>query len=71
MLNENERLVRGVEALPVDLLEALEAFKQDTLVQEVLGEHIVKKLIEAKQEEWDNYSVQVSDWETDQYLMKF
>ena len=55
----------------MDLLEALEAFKQDTLVQEVLGEHIVKKLIEAKQEEWDNYSVQVSDWETDQYLMKF
>ncbi len=71
LLSDADRQVRGVEALPVNLLEALEAFRQDTLIQEVLGEHIVQKLIEAKQEEWNNYFVQVSAWELDQYLMKF
>ena len=70
LMSEEEKKDRGVEALPRCLAEALEAFKEDTFVQEVLGEHISKKIIEAKEKEWEEYSMQVSEWETNQYLAK-
>ena len=61
---------RGIEALPVNLKEALEELKKDTLVQQVLGSHIMDKFIEAKEKEWEDYSMQVSAWEVEQYLAK-
>lgn len=36
-----------------------------------MGAHIHKKYIEAKQEEWREYSTRVSQWEIDKYLGKY
>lgn len=61
----------GIESLPGNLFEAVEALKKDTFVQNVLGEHISKRYIQAKLNEWNEYSSQVTDWELEQYLYKF
>ena len=42
---------------------------RDALIREVLGEHISRKYIEAKKEEWKEYCAAVSSWEIDRYLV--
>lgn len=61
-------VARGLRTLPGSLGEALEALKQDTLVQSALGDHIYERYVEAKQQEWDEYRLYVSQWELDRYL---
>lgn len=34
----------------------------------VLGEHAFTRLIEIKRKEWEDYRVQVTPWEIDQFL---
>ena len=59
---------RALTTLPSSLGEALEALKADEVVQSALGPHIVERYIEAKQQEWDDYRLHVSQWELDRYL---
>ena len=61
---------RGIESLPADLHAAVEELKKDSFVQEVLGEHITGKYVEAKEAEWMQYRTQVTSWEIDEYLYK-
>ena len=63
----------GAETDPAEdsLGEACDAFEEDKYIQEVLGEHISKKYLEAKRKEWHEYCRQVSDWETEAYLYKY
>jgi glutamine synthetase len=37
-------------------------------VLRTLGEHMFKRFVEIKRKEWDEYRVQVSQWELDRYL---
>lgn len=60
----------GIEAIPGSLHQAVEALKQDAFVQQVLGEHLSRKYVEAKEKEWDAYQTQVSQWELDEYLYR-
>jgi glutamine synthetase len=60
-----------VETLPGSLGEAIAELKKDEVVQEALGEHIYERFVEAKQQEWDEYRMYVSKWETDRYLPVF
>jgi glutamine synthetase len=59
---------RSLETLPGSLGDALEALRNDEVVQSALGPHIFERYIEAKQQEWDDYRVHVSQWEVDRYL---
>ncbi|MBP8252845.1 MAG: type I glutamate--ammonia ligase [Herpetosiphon sp.] len=61
-------VARGLKTLPASLGDALTALKQDAVVQAALGEHIYERYIEAKQQEWREYSMYVSQWELDRYL---
>ncbi len=70
-MTEEERREWGIEALPRDLNEALDAMQEDAFVKETLGEHIFNKYIEAKRGEWSRYITQVSQWELDEYLNKY
>lgn len=70
-LNETERACRGIDSLPGSLEEALDAMEQDPLVLNTLGDHVVSKYIPAKREEWDKYRINVTQWELDQYLLKY
>ena len=60
----------GIEKLPSDLGEALDAFEQDEYLKEVLGGHITEKYVAAKRAEWADYRSQVTGWEIDNYLYK-
>jgi glutamine synthetase len=66
--DESERLRRNIRTLPGSLAEALEEMKRDELVRETLGEHVFERLIEAKQSEWDDFRMRVTQWELDRYL---
>lgn len=61
----------GICQLPRTLGEAIEEFEGDEFLQEVLGNHIYTKYLEAKKEEWNEFRAQVSDWEIGEYLYKF
>ena len=68
-MSEEEREKAGIKCLPTSLAEAIEGLEQDPLIQEVLGQHIYRKYIEAKKEEWKEYCAAVSSWEIDRYLV--
>ncbi len=70
-MDENERAKLGVDSLPGSLHDAVEDLKKDDLMKETLGEHILRRFIEAKTIEWDVYRTQVHDWEHQQYLTVF
>jgi glutamine synthetase len=67
-LSPEERVERGIVALPGSLGEAIEELAGSELLKKALGDHIFPRLIEIKRKEWDEYRVQVSQWELDKYL---
>lgn len=56
--------------LPGNLKDALDCMKQDSLMKATLGEEFVKLYTAIKYQEWNEYMLQVSDWEVDRYLAK-
>jgi glutamine synthetase len=67
-LSDAEREEQGVEALPGSLGEAVEALASSELMSRALGEHIFPRYVELKRLEWDEYRIQVSEWEKRRYL---
>ena len=57
-----------VERIPETLGDAIEAYRDNSFIREILGEHIYVKYLEAKEEEWRDLRAQVTDWEVNQYL---
>ena len=70
-MSEEELAASRVEMLPGSLAEAIELLKKSSLVRETLGDHIFDCFIEAKHQEWEEYRIQVTDWELNRYLNKF
>jgi glutamine synthetase len=64
--DEKEEL--GVDSLPGDINEAVEALLADDIIQGALGSHVLKQFVAAKESEWDDYKAQVHQWELDRYL---
>ena len=58
----------GLDTLPADLGQAIEALQQDEIIQSALGQHVYERYIEAKKQEWDEYRLYVSEWELERYL---
>ena len=63
-----ERENHGIMNLPENLKDAVKELKRSEFMKEVLGDHIYNKYIEAKELEWDEYRVLISDWEIKKYL---
>lgn len=61
----------GLEALPGSLGEALDALKEDEVIQAALGPHVYERFLDAKSQEWNSYRCYVSDWEVERYLSIF
>ncbi len=66
--SEERRRESGIEMLPGSLIEAVAELEGDAVIQEGLGEHVCERFVEAKQEEWDEYRMQVTPWELERYL---
>ncbi|WP_345244056.1 type I glutamate--ammonia ligase [Pontibacillus salipaludis] len=60
----------SVPTLPTNLKEALTALRKDKVLMNALGDHTSGIYLEEKEEEWTEYSLQVSQWETDKYMNK-
>jgi glutamine synthetase len=63
-----ERKKQNIETLPGDLHQAIECFKKDQVLQEALGEFIFNQIVEIKEQEWLEYSTQVTDWDWNRYF---
>jgi glutamine synthetase len=62
---------KGVDILPQNLNEALDALEADTVFTEALGSEIVSEFLKVKRTEWVEYSRHVSDWEVSHYAEFF
>jgi glutamine synthetase len=58
----------NIATLPGTLEEAIDALERDDLLKIALGPHTYQRYIEAKRREWDEYRIQVTDWEIARYL---
>jgi len=67
-MSKEEKESLGIESLPSTLNEALLELDKDKVVKSALTDHILENYIEAKREEWENYRIQVHQWELDRYL---
>lgn len=67
-MTKEEKAEIGIQSLPGSLEEAIKALEENQLIKDVLGEHTTEKYVQAKKEEWTQYSIQISQWEKDQYL---
>jgi glutamine synthetase len=67
-LTPAERRALGMEPLPASLNQAIAAMQRSELVAETLGEHVFDFFLRNKQDEWEDYRRQVTQWELDRYL---
>ena len=69
--DEERREEYGIETLPGNLGESIDALEADEVIGTALGEHVYENFIEAKSQEYEDYCVDVSQWELDRYLETF
>jgi glutamine synthetase len=67
-LTPEQRRERGIVSLPETLGEAINELAESALMRKALGPHIFDRYVELKRKEWDEYRVQLSQWELDRYL---
>jgi glutamine synthetase len=67
-LTDSERKAKGIETLPDSLGHAISLAENSELVKKILGEHIFPRFITLKKKEWDDYRIQVSQYELNKYL---
>lgn len=70
-MSAEEKTRLGIESLPSNLYEALEALKQDEILTNALGEHALERYLLAKMQEWDDFRTAVHPWEREQYITQF
>ena len=57
-----------IETLPFSIKRAIEELGKDEVVKEALGKHTFDNFYEAKSAEFDEYRMQITQWELDKYL---
>src|SRR5215212_10207598 len=67
-LTAEERRERGIVALPETLGEAVDEFAASDLLRRAFGDHIFENYVKLKRQEWDEYRIQLTEWELDRYL---
>jgi glutamine synthetase len=67
-LTAEERRDRGIVSLPETLGEAIDELAASDLVRKALGDHIFDNYVKLKRKEWNEYRVQVTEWEKEKYL---
>lgn len=59
------------DMLPTSLNQALKAMEEDEVVRNALGAHTHEVFINAKRLEWEDYRLEVTDWELEKYLSSY
>jgi glutamine synthetase len=64
----DETALAKLMAMPGSLGEAIEELKNSELARAVLGDHLFDRYVEGRVQEWDEYRINVSQWELERYL---
>jgi glutamine synthetase len=67
-LTPEERREQGIVSLPETLGEAIDELGASDLMRRALGDHIFDNYVKLKRKEWDEYRVQLTQWELERYL---
>ena len=67
-LTDDERKERGIKSLPASLGEAIAIAERSDIVKEILGPHCFERFIEIKKKEWDDFRIQVTEYEIKRYF---
>ncbi len=59
------------DTLPENLGKAIEAFREDIWIRDVLGDGIYDKFLRAKEREWRSFRTCVTQWELREYLERY
>ncbi|MDO9201913.1 MAG: type III glutamate--ammonia ligase, partial [Hydrogenophaga sp.] len=70
-MSDTELKALGIERLPENLKEALDALEADRFMAEALGERLMGSYLSLKRQEWQEYHRTVSEWEINRYLSFF
>ncbi|MGB8644407.1 MAG: glutamine synthetase family protein [Anaerolineae bacterium] len=57
-----------LQYLPESLNQALDTLEQDEVVREALGSVICERFVSAKRLEWEDYRLEVTNWELNKYF---
>jgi glutamine synthetase len=69
--SDEEAKERKIGVLSRDIMEAIDHLEHDDVIRGALGEYAFNKFAALKRQEWDEYRMQVTPWEIDQYLEKY
>ena len=67
-MTSEQRKQRGIGSLPMNLLDAISLTENSSLVREALGDHVFESFIQNKKIEWEQYRIQVTEYELKKYL---
>ncbi len=67
-LTAEERKDMKIESLPGSLPEAMSELEKDKVIRSALGETTYEAFMTAKQAEWDDFRMHVTDYEVERYL---
>lgn len=70
-LSNQELEGMGIEWLPRNLNEALDALEEDTVLADSIGRPIWQEFIKVKRDEWDQHFYRIDDWERKLYANSF
>ena len=63
-----ERAQRGIGTLPMNLSDAIAVTEKSDVVLRALGDHVFNSFIRNKKIEWEQYRIQVTEYELKRYL---
>jgi glutamine synthetase len=67
-MSEEQRKKRGIKTLPGSLDDAIALTEKSSLVKKTLGDHLFNAFIQNKKVEYNQYRVQVTEYELKKYL---
>jgi glutamine synthetase len=67
-MTDKERKKWNISTLPASLYEAIKLCEESQLVHKALGDHVFDALIQNKKIEWDQYRINVTEYELKKYL---
>lgn len=70
-LTREEREEAGIKNLPNNLYDALKEVKNSSLIKDALGDHTYNKFVFAINKTWEEYQIEVHEWELKKYLYKY
>jgi glutamine synthetase len=67
-MSPEDRAQNGIHSLPDSLYSAIQETEKSEVVRDALGEGVFQKFLNNKRVEWEDYCIQVTDYELQKYL---